>query len=219
MQTSTQPALNLTTLAPEIREIILDHVLNQGIILFEKRNKQLAARNWSLVFLRTCRLFHVEGTAALQKAFRRTTIQYHSFPFNSPPYDKLDDGDIVHFRFALYNGHRFRSMEILRIPFAVPDFHYFSNLKRLTIGTFKHRVWTFSLPKMAFPRFTDILNKGLLDAWDAVCQRMRSDHRRFPFANFILDLIDRRQGEGSGKKGFGLFVRLIIEAQTSGVST
>ena len=71
---------------------------------------------------------------------------------------------------------------------------------------------------MAFPRFTDILNNGLLDAWDAVCQRMRSDHRRFPFANFILDLIDRRQGEGSGKKGFGLFVRLIVEAQTSGVS-
>ena len=212
---SQQPC-SLTTIAPEIRAIILDHIFDRDAILFEKSKTrgQLMARSWSVSFLRTCRLLHEEGTAALARAFQPTTIQYHNFPFHSPPFAKLDDEDIGHFRFALKNGVLFESMEILRIPFTYPDLSHFPNLKRLTIGCFKHRQWSIYVPKMAFPRFQDILDKDILEAWDAVCQRMRSDQRRFPFANFILGLID---GEGE-QRPFKLFVRLIVEAQTTGVS-
>ncbi len=212
---SSEQRLGLKEIAPEIRELILDYVFDRDAILFEKHHKQLMVRKWSMALLRTCHQLHIEGLAALHRAFQRTTIQYHNFPFHSAPYDKLDDGDIVHFRFALKNGTFFHAMEILRIPFTYPDLSHFPSLKRLTIGCFKHRLWSIYVPKAAFPRFQDILDTGILEAWDAVCQRMRSDNRRFPFANFILDLVD---GKESDKKQFRTFVRLIVEAQTSGVS-
>ena len=205
----------LTSIAPEIREIILDHVFNRDAILFEKHRQQLEVRNWSMAVLRTCRQLHIEGKAALRRVFQRTTIQYHNFPFHSAPYDKLDDGDIVHYRFVLRNGPLFESMEILRIPFTYPDLSHFPSLKHLTIGCFKHRLWSVHVPKTIFPLFHDVTVEGILKAWDAVCQRMRSDNRRFPFANFILDLVDGKEDDG---RSFMIFVRLIVEAQTSGVS-
>lgn len=214
-EASKQKRHNLTEIAPEIRETILDHVFDRVVLLFETHSNQLVVRNWSVATLRTCRQLHIEGQAALRRAFQRTTIQYHNYPFHGAPYDKLDDGDIVHYRFVLRNGALFESMEILRIPFTYPDLSHFPSLKRLTIGCFKHRLWSFQVPKTAFPRFNDILDTGILEAWDAVCQRMRSDDRRFPFANFILDLVD---GKGGDKKPFKIFVRLILETQTTGVS-
>lgn len=213
--TTSQLRRSLTGIAPEIREVILDHVFDRDAILFEKHCDQLMVRNWSIAILRTCRQLHMEGKTALRRAFRRTSIQYHNFPFHSAPYDKLDDGDIVHYRFVLRNGALFESMEILRIPFTYPDLSHFPSLKRLTIGCFKHRLWSVYVPKTVFPRFDDVTDEGILKAWDAVCQRMRSDTRRFPFANFILRLVDGKKDEESS---FKIFVRLIVEAQTSGAS-
>ena len=214
-EASLQEQPSLTSIAPEIREIILDHVFDRAAVLFEKHHNQLMVKGWSMAILRTCRQLHVEGNAALRRAFQRTTIQYHNFPFQSAPYDQLGDGDGVHYRFVMRKGALFESMEILRIPFTPPDLSHFPSLKRLTIGCFKQRLWSVLVPKTGFPRFDDVTDEGILKAWDAVCQRMRSDGRRFPFANFILRLVDgKKDEEGS----FKIFVRLIVEAQTSGAS-
>jgi hypothetical protein len=208
----SQKPRTLSTLAPEIRSIILDHVFSGRIILFEEPHYQLASRRWSLAFFRTSRQLHTEGQAALSRAFRCTTIKYRNC---MPMWPGRGEDYRIHDDFARKYGSLFESLEILRLPRGHLDLAFFPNLKLLTIGHFKHQIWSPNLPKMIFPRFSDLLDQGLLEAWDAVCQRVRDNRLRYPIEEYVIDAVDGKTAKG--ERSFKLYVRIVVEAQTPGV--
>ena len=211
----SQQPLKLSTIPWEIRAIILDYVFDRGIILFDDPCYRLTSRSWSLALLRTSKQLYSEGLAALLRAFRRTAIKYRNC---MPIRDTQQHDHPLHYNFIRKYGKLFESMEILRLPYGQLSLALFPRIKRLTVGHFTHQIWSLYLPRMVFHRFPDILDKGILEAWDAVCERIRRKERRQPVETFVLDILDGI-GRETEKRGLKVFVKLVVEAQTTGVSS
>lgn len=211
-----QQPLQLSTIPSDLRDIILDYVLDRDVIVFEPPlDYRYTSRGWSLAFMQTSRQLYSEGLTALSRAFRRTTIKYSHC---SPIRHQLRNLYPLHYKLMQQYGHLFESMEIIPYAYDEIDLALFPNIKRLTIGNFSHEIWSLDLPITEFPQFSDISDKRILEAWDAVQRRIAVvPHLQFPVAIWVKNVIDGT-GWGPKEKDWKLFIRVLVQPRTSRVS-
>lgn len=203
---------SLTTLPSEIRGIIFDHVLSSSrFISFDHQYRILTPEAWPIDFLQTSSEIYTDGKAALKRAFRRSTIKYR----NCIPLPRHQWFDYkAHYSFIERYGKLFESMEISRLAPDHVNLSMYPNIRRLIIGRFTHRITPVHIPKMMYPRFADILDEEILEAWRLICQTTRTLQARYPMEDLVIDAVD---GRAADKRRFKVFVRLVLEAQTKGV--
>ena len=220
---SQQQQLTLSTLVPELRAAIFDRVFNDDDLIFEGPCYVLSRKTWSIELLRVSKQMRAEGRVALHHAFRRATIVYRSC---LPPHpEQLRDDDIGedvlrHCDFIRRYGKMFESLEIVNFPFGPVYLTDFPNLKNVTLGPCSHSIWSDrgplrSTPSFKSQAFKDLPDEELLSAWDGVCQRLRRNRNRLQIEESVLGFVDGREGD---ERGFRLYIRLVLEAYTSGVS-
>jgi hypothetical protein len=209
-----EPKASLTTLPSELRGLIFDHLLSASrLITFDQHYRILnPGEAWPTSFLQTSSEIYADGKAALRRAFRRTTIKYRNCTPILPWYGQSDSK--VHYSFVKCYGKLFESMEISRLA-SDANLSMYPNIRRLIIGRFIHSVPLVYVPKMSYPRFSDILDKDILEAWRMICQYTRTLQARYPMEDLVIDAVDGRVAE---QRRFKVFVRLVLEAQTKGVS-